>query len=1139
MVAAAASAPTGALAACPLDCDNDGWTTTGAPGRPPDCDPSTAAVSPNQSEVVGDGVDQDCDGRDALARKMLTTSFGPLWPSTGYAFKSTDTVKVGNGGGLGGSVTRTPALWVPTGPLHVVVDLDALSGTDCRVDVTTQPAGGGMPVTFSWTPPANGTQVSPKLPVSAPSRTVSQVTLACLAGSTMTVDWLTLQNGTDILPPAGDLLVSWADMDAPGGGLTTAIVRAADAGTLYGGSDVGGVAIKEAGTEWRSINGTAPTALMSQPAAGIADVLYTSWSALFALTGRTYGTDLVGGLWTSPDGSGDVWSEIGDTVNDNIGGYAKYASCDAVGHGGGRLLLEGGVQNLLIANGDPDAFGVSLWDGATGTTPCSLPQTGVTLPSNQVVGALASGYSASNGLPWLLIGYRGRVGHEAVFLCEMPLDPTDLDGDGVLAEDGLTCTTGTATCQEIVEAQRFDVRDLEVDPLDPSVVYLADGGDDPDLADCEGSEGGIYRLVIDDVGGGLTATVSDDLTAGAFAWTAGTDDLDLTGLAMDPDGETLLAFMPVTHDKGYGYPRMYRIESALLAAEPLPADWLPIEETTNADRLARQYHIDGTLGGSLSGAWLEAETPAWPTPYPEYHALGNAYDGVFYDSGSSAEEEGAWPLAVATEFQIWSVTGADDLDPAWDPEDSTDWTFWPEPTTTHDAAWQMAVVNDLAQDADGTIWTAVADLGLFALPDGMPAAQLDCLWDTVNAGGTEVVVVPNYSEGAANAVWALFYDQGSNEIPQELGLFRTLTGGDDWEYVGAGIANGNGRWTADDNQPWCKDQDPSHVAQPLGGSSGFAFNGSGGASPAAESWGNPLALDAIDEMVALVGFNSYSYNDGANEVGGRVAYTIDEGAAWTTVPFNGDWAGTPTYADDDCVAYDFYGKLKGVSFVGKGDLSWATELDGTPGLTDPSEGSLDFFVASRNPTIGGANDGRCALARVTVDSTGTSWTWFDLSAGALACDVDEENLRGVAASPWSNEVFVWGFYEYSAGVHEGGVCAIDVDDATLASRVVNPATYQLAIGDVSPHPAVADLLAVAPLLDGDAWLECMEPGAGACPDAPYPMFAERTGSGWNVTVLGSAPPMTTATAVSWAPLDQARLLYGTEGGGAWRGEISW
>lgn len=100
--------------------------------------------------------------------------------------------------------------------------------------------------------------------------------------------------------------------------------------------------------------------------------------------------------------------------------------------------------------------------------------------------------------------------------------------------------------------------------------------------------------------------------------------------------------------------------------------------------------------------------------------------------------------------------------------------------------------------------------------------------------------------------------------------------------------------------------------------------------------------------------------------------------------------------------------------------------------------------------------------------------------------------------------------------------------------------WQLAIGDVAPCPEVADPLFVALLLDAEAWDQCKLAGAGDCPDAPMPLPVERnSGGGWSVTSSGSAPPMTTATAAAWTSLSAPSLLFGTEGGGAWRGAISW
>lgn len=1125
-----------AEAACPFDCDNDGWLTSFTPGKPKDCDDTDAAINPNTQETVGDGTDQDCDGNDALGRRVLFHNF-LLWTQGGQVWVSTDRAILGNGTTMGGSITRNLSTTVSLGKLLAAIDVDSFTGpagSYCTLTVNTSPVGGGPGATATWQISASGTQVSGALAVNSPARVVNQIAVSCDPGRKMAIDWLALQNATDILPPARDFQVAWDDIDAPGGGLTTTVVR--DGGSpdvLYAGSDVGGVAIKDGTTEWQAINGSAPDALMSQPSAGIVDILLASTGTLYALTGRTSSAGLAGALLETSDG-GAHWDELANTIDDDIGGWAKYDPCGGTGHGGGKLLLEGGQGTVALANGDEGSLGVSLWDG---TNLCDLPNSGTALPADYV-GALATGSSATMGIPYLLVGYRGRGGSDgALYLCELPVDDADADGDSDFTEDELTCASVAAdvSCALISDSIGWDIRDIEVDPLDSSIVCVADNGDDPDVSTCSDGTGGIYEIDIDDSAGALTTYVSTDLSASAFSWTAGSDDLDLTGLAMDPDGAVLVAFMPVTHDKGYTYDRMYRIDSADLAS-PTASDWQSLDGDLNADRLARVATIP-----DYAGAWLEANTVVKANPYPEYHTPGNGYDGVFYES-ATAPATGVFPMIVATEFELWMVTGLDDLVTSpWDGDSDTTWTFWPEATTSHDQGWQTAVVNDIAQDADGNIWAPVSDLGLFQLPAGGSAAEMDCLWDYFNAGGIRVAV------GSDDSVWALFYDQGSDEIPSEMGVFRTVDWGATWEYQGGGIANANARNTGGNNQPWCKDQNTFsvHQAEPFGGAAGdgFAFN-NGDTTASADTWGNPVAIDVLDQDVALIGFQSYSYLGGASEVAGTLAYTIDGGANWTEVAFDGDWEGDGVGdgdADgyDDCDQYDVMSKIKGVTLVAKGDLSWATEIDGTDGITAGTEGELDFFVASRDAATGGGHDGRCALARVHVDSTGVDWTWFDLSNAALTCDVDEENMRGVVASPWSNDVFVWGFYEYTAGVHEGGVCAIDRDDDTIASRVVDPAQWQLAIGDVAPSPEVADLLFVAPLLDAEAWIQCQEAGAGDCPDAPMPLIAERVGGPWVVTSLNAAPPMTTATAAAWTSLSDPWLLYGTEGGGAWRGQLTW
>lgn len=64
-----------------LDRDGDGWGDEGAPveacgpepllaSRPGDCDDADASVHPEAREVAQDGVDQDCDGDDAVVRPL-------------------------------------------------------------------------------------------------------------------------------------------------------------------------------------------------------------------------------------------------------------------------------------------------------------------------------------------------------------------------------------------------------------------------------------------------------------------------------------------------------------------------------------------------------------------------------------------------------------------------------------------------------------------------------------------------------------------------------------------------------------------------------------------------------------------------------------------------------------------------------------------------------------------------------------------------------------------------------------------------------------------------------------------------------------------------------------------------------------
>jgi hypothetical protein len=1140
-----------ARAACIPGGDADGDGVQKGFDVPCDCDDTSASVYPNAQEVITNGIDEDCDGDDAVKRKMMERTFSSTsWTYTGAAAATSDGVKVGSLVNSG-SVNRTFNVPMWFGKLHGVLDVTANSGSPfakCYLDVKTNGQFGFGPITTAtWqiTGQGTGSLTTGALAVTPAPRTLKEVVIRCSAGASVTVDWMSLQNTADIVAPMQEISVNWDDLDIPGGGLTTTMVRASSNGVLFAAADLGGVAVKDpmdtTDRPWATINGTAPSALTDQSSVNVWDVLPSDWGDVFALTGRFSGTDLAGGFYRY-DSALEEWALLADSDEDDaaddeyeVAGYGRYSEC-GVGtvkpYGGGNLLVqEPGIDSVYIANGDGDDLGVAFWDG---TKVCELP-TSSALPDGYV-GALARVESDPTGLPALLVGYRGMGGTvDSLYVCELPQDTADVDGDSDTTEPYFTCAdTGAVSCTAITDGMGMDVRDIEVDPILGNVFYVAHGGHDPTASVCDDGVNGLYQFEVTDSGGSLSGDLLDDLTTGLTDLGSG---FEITGVSLDPDGDFIFAFVPSSQDSGYDEDRIYRVAYDDMGT----GGWVPINE--DADQAVREAALD------LSGGWLEATTIVKEAPFPAYFAPGHAIDAVWfqaYDSPAWNSCRGdAWYAAISTDLNAWRVAGLDDLDDSdcdtvvdWDPEDDTDWVFWPEPDTTEALTWQTAVVNDIAEDLDGNVWMPASDHGLFMQPVVGGPAELDCLWDFFNGGGSLVSV------GEDGSVWVGIYDQSvsSKSAPHETGIFRTLDGGATWGYQGAGVTNSNA-YDNDgtfDEYPWCKDGDTTHEAKPFGDvagtSQGNVFNGLGGedATNLTSSWGNVASLAAVNEVAVVAAFQSYTTT---SAVDGKLAYTIDGGTSWTSVTFDGDWAGDGASADD-CDDYDFFEKVKGVSLVHRGVDTYADDTDSDG---DADDWKFDFFVASRDNDTTDASDGHCALARVTIDSAGTTWTWFplDRASGTIDCEVDEENMRGVATLPWSDEVAVWGFYDYDAGTHAGGACLIDIDDPTYVTELVDPAVYQFSIADVAPAPFVNDLLFIAPYIDSGTWMECHETGAGDCPDVAYPMFAERAAGTWTLSTVTTTPPSLVATAVDWTDLSNPALLYATEGAGAWRGTLSW
>ena len=1065
---------------------------------------------------------------------------------------------------LGGSATRAVTA-NGKGHIYAVLDVQSVVGANCTMQVQTTAAPAGPTVSQTVAVSAAGTTVFDMNLLHNPPRTLSRVTFACTPGSAMQVDWMVLQDTPDVIfPPAVDAEYAWEGTGAPGGGYHTGVVRSSTDGVIYGASDVGGVGVWDplsAGSVWRVTNGVGRDGLQDF---SVWDVAAVDWEGtldheVYALAGVSYGAETIGGLWRSTDGGG-TWERAADTLLDGVGFSGRESDCTGdnadKAYAGGRLLVPDESNELLYVasnyahkaydlDGDDTTAAresaVYVWEQATGDlcrdvfdsdgdgdTGDPLPLPG--LAADKLLGAIELVESPS-GLQALVVGYRSPgASADAVYVCQMPSPMSCGDIDDVV-------------CVAFPDLQGVDVRDIEPDTADGASFFVATGGEDPEAASCSAGDGELFWASVSDDGADITpgsaAVVSSASWSSAFA--------GITGVSMDPAANVVLAFVPGSLST-YGREGLYRIPYADLASGNLAAWEIFGDEADAAVQRAN---------ASFEGAWLEADSVAEPVPEPELWTPGFAVDGLWYTTAS-----GGTRALLTTWNNMWTVQGLDDLTPGWDPEDDTFWSFAPD-VDPLGWTWSTMAGSAVAVDEAGTIWMPMGDHGLLYHPDGAYADERDCLFELYGAGGAAASV------GLDDSVWVALRQQGAG-VPHNIGVFKTLNGGEDWEYQGAGVANEASRDdTLGDNRVICRDGVPAaHYALPIGGSSGAVFAddpGSLGLSdedPCRRSWGNPADIDALDATLAVVAFQGYeSQSSAACDISpaptytslGGLAYTPDGGASWVPIPFDGD--AVPASAGVECSEELFFLGMPMVSLVHPDTDTWWEDGDGNGALGANEDFQLTLLIGSDWGNYVAPD--ACAFARVTVTNSGADWEWYKLDKNTSTeygnCRVDPGNFVGLAASPWSDEAFVWGAYTATGPIRPlaeyGGICAVSLPDH-IVSSVLSPVgsdnAYEMHISDVVPHPYIADLLWAVPRFTATTLTACAlsvkDGGPDICPEAPLPVLLERQGttptSTWTPTLLENVPPGLTGNAGAWGP-DGTHLYYTSGGSGTWIGAPTW
>lgn len=1134
------------------------------------------------AEVPLNGVDEDGDGSDGIRVDLwatfpkATAPFG--WSASGGGAFGIDKASVTGAGHVQWTGTK-PFLH---GDLFVGVDVDSLSGS-CNLTVDWQPLPLPSATTSSTVPLSMSTDTY-EIPMVTGPLQITKIKLGCGTFGSMTVDWVTVQNGDDAFPPPGDVDVTWTDIDVPLGGYEThTTLRGIHSQSgpvptgLLAATDVGGVAVWEPSDgQWEVRNGTWPESRWQDQDLNTWDIAEAEGGEWISVTGvvlKSQDCDHepvpecipgpLGQLLVSDD-QGLTWVPEADTFQSLGTSTPAFATARRVNYfhnsdgtmtrdmPGGRLVQPAGSSAFLANHIDGSTGLVLREDGPAGapTDLCelnNLADPAHVLPSpdwhplpddryENVISALA--WIGDPGDETLLVGYRlrdtdGTTSKSSLFRCDFSGSP---DPTCAAWEDGLTC-------YEVADGLGIDVSDIEVTA--DGVAYVSDYGRRPPDGAITGAA--VYRwdVSMTDKTGASDAVVEISPSAG-FDYSGNISSV--TGLLVGTD--FLYAFTPGGRDNWYSEkPRLWRIPTPSALAGTSSA-WITLSEN------------DAKPTGELERDTRFVTSDTWADDQVGLGNWANVNDGVFYGSESTivgAGEVGVWAFDGVDAAAFDGHLGPnDDDDPAPFGLHVFDFAFFDTAAYGDITAFQATVAERAEFASDGRLHVAAADMGYYR-QDAGDRSVIPPQVEVFTASGTLVDVVPT-RQGSNDAVWVAASSVGGANI----GIWRSADNGESWCYQ-AGM-DWPLRVDVDDNVQFVGDHydlAASTMSYDITGAfpdwpacdqaiestasdQGLAF-ADPTTTPREPATGTPMAISALDEDVAVVGFQTSDYGPGG------IAYTLDGAATW-------DWLAGPS--DTGCLGTDKFAKEPILHLVQR--------YDSTTGVgsyyNSATDYRLEMFFLATHPVT---SEQSCLWRGVVTPG---SETWTAPINDTAWCSY-LRRPEDFAISPWDDTLVLWGGFERvytgSGSTELGGACLLDFD-ATVAETVLDPNSTPntFGIGGMVPHPWIKDYWFVTPVVDEGTQRQCVKERLLPLDTDP----SKRWNYEWDQVTYACEPPIPFALLRSqgvWvrAPLSIAGLStlfamdvsareapavfsighlersvelgYSTHGSGVFRGTASW